>query len=384
VKKLARQGAVLVSHPKAAYGKALVNLIFSWAALRALTQTPGSGGVLRSSPEDFVVEERPTYLPGGVGDHLYLHIEKRGHTTAHLARELSLQLGVKARDLGIAGLKDRHAVTRQWISLPAKFESRLGEFALDGVQILQTERHTNKLGLGHLRGNRFTVRVRGAPGTAAQAADTLALLGQLGVPNYFGPQRFGLGGLNAEEGLRVLRGQSELRDPQVRRFLSSSVQSALFNRFVSLRLEQGLFDRLLAGDMAKKHDTGGVFLVEDATAESLRAGRGEVSATGTLFGRKTKPLTLEAGALEAEVLAEFGLSPEVFASRKGDRRLTRIFMEEPSLEPHDDGYTVSFALPKGSFATSVLRELMKNDVDGPALEAESPEDGALEETGDDQ
>ncbi|WP_293914399.1 tRNA pseudouridine(13) synthase TruD [Deinococcus sp.] len=370
-----------------------MNLIFSWAALRALTTTPGSGGVLRVQPEDFVVEERPTYLPGGSGDHLYLHIEKRGHTTAHLARELSAQLGVKARDLGIAGLKDRHAVTRQWISLPAKFEARLGEFSLDGVQILRTERHTNKLGLGHLRGNRFTVRVRGAPGTADQAAETLALLGAQGLPNYFGPQRFGLGGLNAEEGLRVLRGQSELRDPQVRRFLSSSVQSALFNRFVSLRLERGVFDRLLVGDMAKKHDTGGVFLVEDAPAESLRSGRNEVSATGTLFGRKTKPLTSEAGALEAQVLAEFGLTPEVFASRKGDRRLTRIFMEDATLESQGDGYTVSFALPKGSFATSVLRELMKNDVDAPGgaaetdanpVDAPEPDEGGPFEEGEEQ
>ncbi len=350
-----------------------MNLIFSWAALRALTPTPGSGGVLRSRPEDFVVEERPTYLPSGSGDHLYLHLEKVGHTTAHLARELTRQLGVKTRDLGIAGLKDRHAVTRQWISLPAKFESRLGDFQLEGVQVLEVSRHTNKLGLGHLRGNRFTVRVRGAAGTAAQAQTTLDLLGRLGLPNYFGPQRFGLGGLNAEEGLRVLRGESELRDPQVRRFLSSSVQSAVFNRTVSLRLERGLFDRLLSGDMAKKRDTGGVFLVEDAQAESPRAERGEVSATGTLFGRKTKPLTLDAGALETEVLDEFGLSPEVFSSRKGDRRLIRIFMEDAQLQPEDDGYTVSFALPKGSFATSVLRELMKTDVDAPDL-ADDPDE----------
>ncbi|AWN23847.1 tRNA pseudouridine(13) synthase TruD [Deinococcus irradiatisoli] len=355
-----------------------MKLTFSWSALSALTTTPGSGGALRARPEDFVVEERPTYLPSGQGEHLYLHLEKTGHTTAHVARELSRQLGVKAKDLGIAGLKDRHAVTRQWISLPAKFESRLGDFQLEGVQVLETARHTNKLGLGHLRGNRFTVRVRGAAGTAEQAQQTLTLLQQLGVPNYFGPQRFGLGGLNAEEGLRVLRGESQLRDPQVRRFLSSSVQSALFNRWVSLRLERGSFDALLSGDMAKKHDTGGVFLVEDAAAESPRAARGEVSATGTLFGRKTKPLTLQAGDLEAEVLGEFGLTPAVFASRKGDRRLIRVFLEEAQLHPHDDGYTVTFALPKGSFATSVLRELMKSDVDaagGDVPDEDSPDAG---------
>ena len=349
-----------------------MSLIFSWASLRLLTNTPGSGGTLRAGPEDFVVEERPTYLPSGSGEHLYLHLEKRGHTTAHVARELSNQLGVNAKDLGIAGLKDRHAVTRQWISLPAKFEPRLDDFKLEGVHFLEVNRHTNKLGLGHLKGNRFTVRVRGAAGTAGQAQATLNLLGQLGLPNYFGPQRFGLGGLNAEEGLKVLRGQSTLRDPQVRRFLSSSVQGALFNRFVSVRLERDLFDRLVAGDMAKKRDTGGVFLVEDAGAESPRAERGEISATGTLFGRKTKPLTLDAGRLETEVLGEFGLTPQVFDSRKGDRRVIRIFMEESELEAEDDGYTVRFSLPKGSFATSVLRELMKTEVD--AVENQS-EDG---------
>ncbi|MFC4637192.1 tRNA pseudouridine(13) synthase TruD [Deinococcus hohokamensis] len=356
----------------------IVSLVFEWSALSALTAGPGTGGTLRREPGDFRVEEVPAYLPGGEGEHLYLHLEKTGHTTAHVLRELGTQLGVRDRDIGVAGLKDRHAVTRQWISLPAKVEARLADFQLDGVQVLETARHSNKLGLGHLRGNRFVVRVRGAPGQHAQAAAVLAELGHLGVPNYFGPQRFGVGGLNAEEGLRVLRGESRLKDPRVRRFLTTSVQSMLFNRFLSLRLERGLFASLLAGDMAKKHDTGGVFLVEDAAAESPRAARGEVSATGTLFGRKTRPLTLDAGALEAEALADFGLTPEVFSSRRGDRRLTRVFPESGLVTPEEDGFTVAFTLPKGSFATSVLREIMKSDVDTSAL----PEDDAASEEDD--
>lgn len=340
-----------------------MSLVFEWAALRALTEDGGTGGTLRGVPQDFRVEEVPAYPLSGEGDHLYLHLEKTGHTTAHVLRELGTQLGVRDRDIGVAGLKDRHAVTTQWISVPAKYERRLGEFAVDGVRILDTTRHGNKLGMGHLRGNRFVVRVRDAAGGAAQAGATLHTLSAHGVPNYFGPQRFGLGGLNAEEGLRVLRGESRLRDPRVRRFLISSVQSAVFNAFLSLRLERGVFASLLAGDMAKKHDTGGVFLVEDAAAESPRAERGEVSATGTLFGKKTKPLTLDAGALEAEALAVFDLTPAVFASRRGDRRLTRVFPEEASVTPQDDGYTLAFTLPKGSFATSVLREVMKTEVD---------------------
>lgn len=349
------------------------HLTFDWAALRESTALPGTGGVLRQSPEDFRVEEVPAYLPSGEGDFVYLSLEKTGHTTAHVVRELCAQLGVRDRDVGVAGLKDRHAVTTQWLSLPAKYEARLGDFALPGVRVLQVARHTNKLGLGHLHGNRFTVRVRGAAGMAAQASETLAHLAAAGVPNYFGPQRFGLGGVNAEEGLRVLRGESSLRDPRVRRFLTSSVQSAVFNAFVSLRLERGVFDRLLAGDMAKKHDTGGVFLVEDADLETPRAQRGEVSATGTLFGRKIKPLTAEAGALEAEALALFGLTPQVFASRKGDRRLVRVFPAGTEVQPHDDGYTLAFTLPKGSFATSVLREVMKTGVDVATVTPEGEE-----------
>lgn len=343
-----------------------MNLVFDWADLEPRLKLPGTGGSVRAVPEDFRVDELPLYTPSGAGDHLYVLLEKTGHTTAHLLRELARQLGLRDRDLGVAGLKDRHAVTTQWISLPGRAERDLGRFSLEGVRLLQVSRHGNKLGLGHLRGNRFTLRVRGAAGQAARARELLGLLEGGGVPNYFGPQRFGLAGLNAEEGLRVLRGESSLRDPRLRRFLVSSVQSAVFNRFLSLRLARGLFDALLAGDMAKKHDTGGVFRVEDAEAETPRARRGEVSATGTLFGRKVRPLDGEAGALEQEALAAFALTPQDFQSRKGDRRLTRVFLSGAEVTPTPDGYLLSFELPRGSFATSVLREVVG---EGAGLEA---------------
>ncbi|WP_295818111.1 tRNA pseudouridine(13) synthase TruD [uncultured Deinococcus sp.] len=340
-----------------------MSLVFDWSALSPLTAGPGTGGGLRRDPEDFVVQEVPLYPLAGEGDYVFVEIRKTGHTTAHVVRMLAAQLGLREQEIGVAGLKDRHAVTTQWLSLPAKAEKRLGALALDGVETVQVTRHTNKLAMGHLRGNRFVIRVRGAAGQGRHAREVLAVLEAQGVPNYFGPQRFGLGGVNAEEGLRVLRGESRLKDPRVRRFLTSSVQSMLFNRYLSLRLERGLYATLLRGDMAKKHDTGGVFQVEDAAAESLRAGRGELSATGTLFGRKVRPLAFDAGELEAEALAAFGLSPQAFASRRGDRRLTRVFLEGGSVTDTDDGYSVAFTLPRGSFATSVLRELMKTDVD---------------------
>ncbi|UBV41485.1 tRNA pseudouridine(13) synthase TruD [Deinococcus taeanensis] len=354
-----------------------MSLVFDWSALRALTDGPGTGGVLRREAADFRVEEVPAYALSGEGEYVFVQLEKTGHTTAHVVRELCAQLGVRDRDVGVAGLKDRHAVTTQWLSLPARAEARLPSLSLEGVRILNVTRHGNKLAMGHLRGNRFVVRVREAQGQAAQAAGILDVLTARGVPNYFGPQRFGLGGLNAEEGLRVVRGESRVKDPRVRRFLTTALQSTVFNGFVSLRLQGGLFAGLLEGDMAKKHDTGGVFMVQDPQAESARAERGEVSATGTLFGRKVKPLTGAAGELEQQALAALGLTPAMFSSRKGDRRLTRIFLEDASVHPEEDGYTVAFTLPKGSFATSVLRELMKTSVDA-AADLDAPSSDAVD------
>lgn len=358
-----------------------MSLTFDWSTLFPLTTAPGTGGVLRAEPADFVVEEAPLYLPSGEGEHVYVQLRKTGHTTAFVAKELARQLDIKLERVGIAGLKDRHAVTTQWLSLPDKAERRLERFAMEGVEILEVARHGNKLGIGHLRGNRFTVRVRGAAGKEVDAAATMDELARRGVPNYFGPQRFGLGGLNAEEGLKVLRGESRTRDPRVRRFLVSSVQSVLFNAWLSARIERGLFGGVLRGDMAKKHDTGGVFRVEDAAAESERAARGEISATGTLFGRKVKPLTDEAGDFEREILERFGLTPEVFSSRRGDRRLSRVFLEDAFVTAAEDGFVVSFFLPRGSFATSVLREVMKVDVDvsgGPDDEGDASHEDEVE------
>jgi tRNA pseudouridine13 synthase len=151
------------------------------------------------------------------------------------------------------------------------------------------------------------------------------------------------------------------------------LQSLLFNYTLKLRLERGLYDRVLVGDWAKKHDTGGVFLVEDADAESERVRRLEISATLPLYGKKVRVATGEAGALEAEVLDYFGLRWADFTGRKGSRRITRVLLQEAGVEPTEDGYTLSFTLPKGSFATTVLREVMKVEVDEP-VEIEDGED----------
>ena len=355
-----------------------MNLTFDWNDFPTVTQDlPGTGGRIRTAPEDFEVTEESAYPLSGSGEHVYLWIEKRGNTTKYVVDEIARQLGVKFKDIGVAGLKDRHAVTRQWISLPRKFESRLGEFTLPGAEILSTTAHGNKLGIGHLRGNRFRIRVRDTGANSLEIAEgNLERLRILGVPNYFGPQRFGNTGTNAVRGLELVR-DGRMRGPEsipIKRFLIASLQSLLFNHILRLRLERGVFAGFLRGDVAKKHDTGGVFVVEETATENPRAERLEVSATAPLYGRKVTPVAqFESRALEDEVLALFDLNWEHFKDRHGDRRITRIKLGEAKLEGTPDGYWIEFSLPKGCFATVVLREVLKVNVDAVEEDSEGQE-----------
>lgn len=345
----------------------VTDFLFRWSDLPPLTAAlPGTGGVIRQATEDFRVEELPLYLPEGSGSHAYAFVEKRALTTRDLVLALMVQ-GLKESEIGVAGLKDKHAVTQQWLSVPNRHAEALGALeALPGVRVLETSRHRNKLGIGHLRGNRFAIRVRDAePDALTRAEATVKVLAAQGVPNYFGPQRFGRFGTNAVDGLKLIRGEKVPGGHRLKRFFLSALQSQLFNYLLKLRLERGLFDRVVVGDWAKKHDTGGVFRAEDADAETPRALRGEISATGPLYGKKVRVSEGEAGELETEVLAHFGLRWLDFRARHGSRRPTRIFLEGVEITPEVDGFSLAFSLPKGAFATGVLREVMKVEVDEP-------------------
>jgi tRNA pseudouridine13 synthase len=363
-----------------------MKLNFDWNELPLVSSDLlGTGGRIRSELEDFQVTEVAAYPFDGEGEHLYLWLEKRGHTTKWILETIQKQMGIKPRDIGVAGLKDRHAITRQWISIPRKFEDRLPSLNLEGLSLLETKYHSNKLGIGHLRGNVFKLRVRGIDPNSisdvmARARAILDRLEVMGVPNYFGPQRFGNTGENAVRGLELVR-NGRMRGPEsipLKRFLIGSLQSLLFNHYTRLRLERGFYDALLEGDVAKKHDTGGMFTVADAVLESPRAARLEVSATGPLHGKKVMPAHGPSKALEDEVLTAFELDNAAFKDRAGSRRITRIKMDGLKLEACEDGFWLEFALPKGSFATVVLREVMKVNVDGldgPLDEGSSEDEG---------
>ena len=341
-------------------------LLFRWNDHPTVTPAlAGTEGKLRQTPEDFRVFEIPLYMPEGRGSHLYLRVRKRNLTTRDLVLAL-VRGGTSEREIGVAGLKDKRAVTEQWLSLPnrsARAVEALEE--LEEVEILESSRHRNKLALGHLWGNRFEVRIRQVnPAAVEHARATLQALEACGVPNYFGPQRFGRFGRNAVEGFRLTRGEWVPGGHRLKRFFLAALQSLHFNRLLSRRIRHGLFERVVIGDWARKHDTGGTFLVCGA-GEVERAQRFEISATLPLYGRRVRLSEDEAGRLERMALSELGLAWTDFHSRRGDRRMTRVVPLGATVEAEGDDLIVRFSLPKGAYATSLLREVMKTDLDTP-------------------
>ncbi len=353
-------------------------------------ELPGSGGRLRVAPDSFVVEEIPLYEPGDEGSHLYLRITKVNLTTKEVQQRIERLLGLPRGSVGYAGLKDKNARTTQTFSLPvaagpegdaALVERLRGELP---VEIHWARRHRNKLKAGHLLGNRFRIAIHDLPlppqEALARAEAVAARLRAGGLPNYFGPQRFGGQGDNALLGYEILVGTRRVGDRWLRRFLVSAYQSHLCNRYLALRVERGLFDRLLVGDVAKKHATGGLFDVEDLGAEQPRYEAHEISFTAPLFGYKLRRAQGEAALLEVEVEAETGLTDPEWrrANTEGTRRLGRLLLPDLRvvLEPEPVAaagapvLVVEFSLPKGGFATTLLREVMKE----PAEPVELPED----------
>lgn len=328
---------------------------------------PGSGGAVKASPDDFRVDEIPAYPPSGAGSHLYLHVEKWGRTSRDVIRGLAAALGVPDRDVGCAGLKDRQAVTTQWLSFPCPRDPDPATLAGEGYRVIAASRHGNKLRTGHLRGNRFSILVRG--GDLPQARTCAEALAHRGLANFFGSQRFGVSGRNAETGKLMLLGQTDgpearraMRDRFLRRLVLSAYQSLLFNRWLAERIADGLFDSALEGDSMKKLETGGVFTCTDPAADQQRIERFEISPAGPMFGHKLQLASGEPGAREERLLVAEGISLSDFSrgggETEGTRRPARIPVQI-ELEAADGGYWARFDLPKGSYATVVLGELTK-------------------------
>jgi tRNA pseudouridine13 synthase len=392
------------------------------------TDIPGTGGVIKETPEDFLVAEVPLYQPCGEGEHTFVEIEKRGITTFEALRRISRALNVQEREIGYAGMKDARGVTRQTLSIPRTSPERLLALELPGISVLSAARHRNKLKLGHLAGNRFRIRIRNVGDDAiANTEKTLAILAERGVPNYFGQQRYGAQGNShligrallkrdyreaidavmgepaqvrderwqaaiaayrrgdPEESLRLFPGHCRTEreilqrlvkhpdawekafqavHPRLKVLYLSAFQSSQFDLLLDDRLDT--FDCVMNGDLAWKHDNGSCFLVEDETLEAVRALRFEISPSGPMFGCKMKlpagsPLAMEEGLLRSEGLTLGNFDLPGGLRLEGGRRPLRVPLCEAHQHPDSDGVMLEFSLPKGSYATSVLREIMKSE-----------------------
>jgi tRNA pseudouridine13 synthase len=327
---------------------------------------PRVPGRYKVAPEDFAVVEEELYPPSGQGDHTWLRVRKRGLSTLEAVERLARALGRRARDFGFAGMKDAFAVTEQWISLEHADSAAVAALDLDGIEVVAVARHGNKLRPGHLRGNRFDLRLRGVDDAhVAPLRTNLAELERSGVPNYFGEQRFGKRGGNLAKGMELLRGDlahAARRIPKkLLTLLLASVQSEVFNRVLIRRLDR--FATLLAGDVAVLHGNGAAFLVDDPVREQPRCDAFELSPSGPMPGPKCLTTRGEPGAIEAAVLAEMDLDPAWFGrsphgSNEGERRPLRMRVSGVEVDADGDGVRLRFSLPRGGYATSVLRELL--------------------------
>lgn len=332
---------------------------------------------LGKDPEDFVVSEIPAYEPSGEGDHLYAWIRKRGHNTVDVVRRLSRELGVKDRDAGYAGMKDRHAVTYQWLSFPLPRDGALmgkpiSDYPIgplpeplaysEGIWIHALSRHRNKLRTGHLHGNSFQLTLTGrAEGDLERAEIIRARLVAAGLPNRFSAQRFGRGGNNLVRALEMLtQGAATGRKSRFdTKLLSSTVQAAVFNRYLERRLAMKV--PLLRGEVVRLEGTAKHFVVTDPDNELARLASGDIHLTGPLLGPKTVQSLDEALALEQEVVQELGLGADQLLAlaqmAPGARRDLSLKPKKLEVEPLlDSRLKLSFELPSGAYATEVLAE----------------------------
>lgn len=326
----------------------------------------GIGGRIKTEPDDFEVEEIPAYEPSGEGDFLYLWLEKRDMGAEYFARQVARRLDVPPGEVGTAGLKDRRAVTRQMVSVPARAEANLARLDGDGIRLLRVSRHSNKLRPGHLHGNRFCVLIRDAAPNDVALNTLLERVRLHGLPNYYGAQRFGRDGETLRLGLALLRGEPPprpVRNPFLKKLALSAAQSALYNVYLGRRLRDGLLRTVLPGDVMAKIPFGGMFVAEDVAAEQRRLDACEIVTAGPIFGRKTFAASGEAARREAETLAAFGLTPTSFHGfgklLQGTRRHDLVYLDDLSRAHDPDGVRLSFTLPAGSYATVLLREVMK-------------------------
>ena len=363
--------------------------------LYALTHAPINAYFSKNS-DDFVVREIPLYAFSGQGEHLIIEICKKDMTTQEALHALSEISGVKMRDFGYAGLKDKQGMTTQFISMPRKFEAALANFSHDKMKILSLAAHDNKLRIGHLKGNSFFIRLKKVmPSEAAKLEQAVRNVGETGYANYFGYQRFGKYGDNAQSGLELLKSGTvngkKSKNPKLNDFLISAYQSDLFNRWLSKRVEisrfaqdfslgelaqiypyldgvilknlksQKRFFKLIDGEVLGHYPHGKCFLCEDLDAEGARFDARDTTSCGLIVGAKAYEAQGAAKVVENQIFAQ---ANEYKAKMTGSRRFAWCYLEDASYKYNEEKahFTINFTLQKGSYATVVLEEILHKNI----------------------
>jgi tRNA pseudouridine13 synthase len=337
-----------------------------WTPFHRLPRAHGAPplqGKLRALPADFQVDELLGFEPDSDGEHVLLQIRKSGLNTEEAVGRIARHAGLKPRDLGFCGLKDRNAVTTQWVSVGLAGRPEPDWSALhDGqLEILLASRHRRKLKRGAARGNRFTIRAGDLTGDRAVAERRLGLLAERGVPNYFGDQRFGRDYGNLEGAERLFRGEAKRLRPHLKGLYLSAARSQVFNQLLALRVDDGSWERAVDGDLMQLQGSRAWFAIDQPDQDILRRlGEMDIHPTGPLWGRGELPSSGQAARLEREVGARFapwcdGL--ERFGLKQ-ERRGLRLAPAGLQWRWEGDSLVLEFELPAGAFATSVLRELV--------------------------
>jgi tRNA pseudouridine13 synthase len=335
---------------------------------RAALQPPRAHGAplpaaeLKSTPEDFHVEEQLSFEPSDTGPHWLLRVEKRTANTRWVAAEIARLARVPARDVGYAGLKDRHAVAVQWFSVPnlamsaeSWVDVRTAEF-----KVLEARANMRKLKVGALSGNRFRIRLRNATWSRELLDLKLDALRAHGAPNYFGPQRFGRNGYNLDRVAAWVQSGVAPRGRAERSFALSAARSLVFNAVLARRVEAGDWSQLAPGDLASLDGSGSHFSVTSVDDElRRRLSVFDVHPSGPLWGRGPPASQGQALRHELDVSSEFAAVAELLAAEglAQERRALRCAIRDLTAERDASTLTLSFSLGRGQFATAVLREI---------------------------
>ncbi|MEA1916670.1 MAG: tRNA pseudouridine(13) synthase TruD [Campylobacterota bacterium] len=339
----------------------------------------------KQSARDFVVDEIPLYEFSGEGEHLVLHVRKKNLTTWEMCEKISSYLKIKSRDIGYAGLKDKNALTKQYISIHKKYEETIDAMDIENIKVLEKTYHNNKIKTGHLKGNRFFIRVKKvSPLNATKLTNALEEIAKYGMPNFFGYQRFGIHGDNYKLGKEIVEGARKEKNRRLKQLYINAYQSHLFNSWLSTRISysklidgknsaeiraviNGIEDeeinellaqehpfKLFRGDLMMHYPYGRVF--EYSSEDYARFLEKDISPTGLLCGKRVKNSIQTALEIEKEYIQEM--------QEDGARRYAWVYPQdiESEYKENDAWFELHFSLPKGSYATTLLEELAKRGV----------------------